>query len=342
MPGIAGHHARRSRPGPGPWARPPAGSARRRGPGPQPPWIISSETAQRGDAVGLVETGDQRRRVPRRPRPGRRAGRKSVCRNAPSTFRLSRPARDSAHAAAPFAAAPARPAIRTRPPVDAHGVDDPADRLDRDDPGEHEQHDAVDLGAEDLRPPEPERVAPCGGRRARRRAKIARPIAPASVSMWAASESRASESATMPTATSTAMKATLIASATSEPAGVAVAPDAVVVIVAHVAPSRSDRNRRRRRLLVTTNTLEQRHRGAGDHRVQQAGGGQRDRRHVVGEGPEQVALDRAQRAARQPDGVGGRAQVAAHERQVARLDGGVGAGAHGQAEVGLRPARRRR
>ena len=43
----------------------------------------------------------------------------------------------------------------------------------------------------------------------------------------------------------------------------------------------------------------------------------------------------AQRAAGQADGVAGGAQVAAHEREVAGLDGDVGAGAHGEAEVGL-------
>ena len=42
----------------------------------------------------------------------------------------------------------------------------------------------------------------------------------------------------------------------------------------------------------------------------------------------------------QPDGVGGGAQVAADQREVRGLDGDVGAGAHGQAEVGLRERRR--
>ena len=56
---------------------------------------------------------------------------------------------------------------------------------------------------------------------------------------------------------------------------------------------------------------------------------------VVGERPEQVALDRRQRAAGEPDRVGRDAQVAAHQGEVAGLDGDVGAGAHGQAEVGL-------
>jgi hypothetical protein len=43
----------------------------------------------------------------------------------------------------------------------------------------------------------------------------------------------------------------------------------------------------------------------------------------------------AQCAAGQADGVGGGAQVAAYEGQVGGLDGGIGAGAHGEVEVGL-------
>ncbi len=84
------------------------------------------------------------------------------------------------------------------------------------------------------------------------------------------------------------------------------------------------------------------HRRSGDHRVEQAERRQRQRGHVVGEGPEQIALDGGQGAPGQPDGVGGRAQVTADQGQVGGLDGGVGAGAHGQAQVGLgqRGARR--
>ena len=62
--------------------------------------------------------------------------------------------------------------------------------------------------------------------------------------------------------------------------------------------------------------------------VEQAERGQRQRGHVVREGPEQVALDRGERAPGQPDCVGRHAQVTAHQRQVARLDRRVGAGAH--------------
>ena len=47
----------------------------------------------------------------------------------------------------------------------------------------------------------------------------------------------------------------------------------------------------------------ERHRGRGDDRVEQPGSGERDRGDVVGERPEQVALDRRERAAREPDRV---------------------------------------
>jgi hypothetical protein len=54
---------------------------------------------------------------------------------------------------------------------------------------------------------------PPAGRRARRAARRASASAPASVSMWAASDSRASEEATMPATTSTDMKPRISASA---------------------------------------------------------------------------------------------------------------------------------
>jgi hypothetical protein len=50
--------------------------------------------------------------------------------------------------------------------VDVGRIEQPADRLDRDDPGEDEQRRAVDLRGQDLGPSEPEREPP--GRRARR------------------------------------------------------------------------------------------------------------------------------------------------------------------------------
>lgn len=58
-------------------------------------------------------------------------------------------------------------------------------------------------------------IGPPTSRRARLAATIAKAIAPASVSMWAASASSASELARIPVVISTAMKATLIASATA-------------------------------------------------------------------------------------------------------------------------------
>ena len=66
----------------------------------------------------------------------------------------------------------------------------------------------------------------------------------------------------------------------------------------------------------------------------------RDADHVVDERPEQVLLHRPHRAARQRDRVRDRAQVAAHERHVRRLDGDVGARADRDADVGLRERRR--
>ena len=77
----------------------------------------------------------------------------------------------------------------------------------------------------------------------------------------------------------------------------------------------------------------ERHREAGQQRVQQAGRRERDRGDVVAEGPAEVLADRAQRGAREPDRVGGAAQVAGDQRQVGGLDRDVGAGADRQPEV---------
>ena len=65
-----------------------------------------------------------------------------------------------------------------------------------------------------------------GGRSASFTAARARPMAPASVSMWAASEIRATELAISPAATSTAMKPRLIHSATHSHRGAAAAETA--------------------------------------------------------------------------------------------------------------------
>ena len=101
------------------------------------------------------------------------------------------------------------------------------------------------------------------------------------------------------------------------------------------SPGPLERKRRSRGLLNTTNTLENAIANAGDHRVEQAGGGQRQCGDVVGERaqnrlPLMVARVRRDRrmASTRPAGPHGRGSGP-------RLDGDVGAGPHGQAEVGL-------
>ena len=58
------------------------------------------------------------------------------------------------------------------------------------------------------------------------------------------------------------------------------------------------------------------HRGAGEHRVEQSGDRQRDGRDVVGERPEQVALDRPERPAGDPDRVRRDPQVTTDQTDV--------------------------
>src|SRR5262249_9124100 len=60
---------------------------------------------------------------------------------------------------------------------------------------------------------------------------------------------------------------------------------------------------------------------------------------VVGEGPEEIALDRRERPASEAECICGSAQVTRHERDVTGLDRDVGAGTHGEAELGLRKRR---
>ena len=55
------------------------------------------------------------------------------------------------------------------------------------------------------------------------------------------------------------------------------------------------------------------HGGSGDRRVEQAERGQRDGGNVVGERPEQVALEGGQGPAGEPDGVDGGAEVTADQ-----------------------------
>jgi hypothetical protein len=75
--------------------------------------------------------------------------------------------------------------------------------------------------------------------------------------------------------------------------------------------------------LLTTKTLENAI-GSGDERVQIADGSKRERGDVVGECPEEVALDRRERAPGKADRFSGGEQVAADEREVACLDSDVG------------------
>src|SRR4051794_7754384 len=80
----------------------------------------------------------------------------------------------------------------------------------------------------------------------------------------------------------------------------------------------------------------ERHRSACDQWAQIAERRERKRRDVVGERPEEIALDRRERPARKADRVAGCAQVAAYERQVACLDRDIRAGAEREPEIGLR------
>ena len=92
--------------------------------------------------------------------------------------------------------------------------------------------------------------------------------------------------------------------------------------------------------MLTTKRLEHAIAAAATIGLSRPGDGERDRGDVVGERPEEVALDRAERPPREPDRVGRGAQVAGDERQVGRLDRDVGAGADREPEVGLRERRR--
>ncbi len=83
-----------------------------------------------------------------------------------------------------------------------------------------------------------------------------------------------------------------------------------------------------------------RHRGTGDHRVQQAQRRQRDGGDVVGEGPEQVHPDGPQCARRQPQRRRHGPQVTAHQGHVAGLDGRIGARPHRHADIGGRQGNR--
>ena len=84
------------------------------------------------------------------------------------------------------------------------------------------------------------------------------------------------------------------------------------------------------------------HCGGREHGVEQqpvpgveGAGGDGDEQHVVAEGPRQALLHRADRAPGESDGRDDAAQVAADQGDVGCGDGDVGAGADGDAEVGL-------
>ncbi len=70
------------------------------------------------------------------------------------------------------------------------------------------------------------------------------------------------------------------------------------------------------------------------HGVEQADHGRRHGHQVVAERPEQIGADGAKRGAGQPYGVGEGLDVTADERHVGGADRHIGAGAHGDAEVG--------
>src|SRR5471032_195087 len=78
----------------------------------------------------------------------------------------------------------------------------------------------------------------------------------------------------------------------------------------------------------------ERHRGAGNHGVEQAEGGQRYADQVVDEGPEQVLAYLAVAAARDRDGGGHQRRIAAHQRDAGGVHGDVGAAGYGDADIG--------
>src|SRR5205807_2761907 len=73
----------------------------------------------------------------------------------------------------------------------------------------------------------------------------------------------------------------------------------------------------------------------GDDRVEEPGHGQRDGGGVVPEGPAEVLEDGAERSPGEADGGGHAVELGREQGDVGALDGDVGAGADGDAEVGL-------
>ena len=77
-----------------------------------------------------------------------------------------------------------------------------------------------------------------------------------------------------------------------------------------------------------------RHRRPGDQRVEEPGGGERDRGDVVAERPGQIAPDGRQRGPGQPDRVGDHAEVIPQQDQVRGADRHVGARPERHPQVG--------
>ena len=73
-----------------------------------------------------------------------------------------------------------------------------------------------------------------------------------------------------------------------------------------------------------------------DHRTEHAEHRERDGGDVVGESPEQVALDGGEGPPRQGDSIGRRPEVTRDQREVGRLDGHIGAGAQRDSQIGPR------
>ena len=83
------------------------------------------------------------------------------------------------------------------------------------------------------------------------------------------------------------------------------------------------------------------HGGAGEHRVQQPAGervenagGEGEAEEVVGEGPEEVLLDVAEGGAGEVHGADEGGEVAFDEDEAGAVHGDIGAGAHGNADLG--------
>ena len=120
---------------------------------------------------------------------------------------------------------------------DVRRVDEAAYALDHEHHDQHREGQPVDLSGQDLGPLQPVGVGPGAGRAASRIATSASPIAPASVSMWPASASSASDPTTRPTTTSPTRKATISASAPSSSRRSPSRSMPVRVVVRHRSPS---------------------------------------------------------------------------------------------------------